>query len=59
MRNPQPVPRVPHSGVGRLMCEHRFEVAKMGQRYIPNLLICRQCGQKVHRKSARRNELQA
>ncbi len=40
------------TSVGGTLCAHRFDVAKIGQRYIPDLWMCRYCGQRVRRKSA-------
>ena len=38
--------------VSGTLCDHRFDVAKIGQRYLPDVWICRFCGQRVRRKSA-------
>lgn len=38
------------SGAPHVMCEHQFEVARVDGQCIPDLWICRQCGQRVVRK---------
>jgi hypothetical protein len=43
-------PQGSHSVAVRPICEHRFDVAKVGQRFIPGLWVCRYCGQRVRRK---------
>ena len=43
-------PRTQRSTLPPVICEHRFEVAQVGKRFIPDVMICRSCGQRVRRR---------
>ena len=34
----------------RTVCAHRFETVQIGKRFIPNLLVCQDCGQQVRKR---------
>jgi hypothetical protein len=43
-------PRTQRSMLPPVVCEHKFEVAKVGKRFIPGLLVCQDCGQRVRKR---------
>jgi hypothetical protein len=43
-RTPTPTPH-------RAVCAHRFEIAQIGNRFIPALLVCQDCGQRIRKKT--------
>lgn len=43
--------RAPHLTLQRVACAHRFEVAQIGNHFIPDLWVCQNCGQCVRRRS--------
>jgi hypothetical protein len=42
--------RTPNATPHRAICAHRFETAQIGKRFIPDLLVCQDCGQRVRKR---------
>jgi hypothetical protein len=50
MRENQKTINCPTTISHRTVCAHRFEIAQVGKRFIPDLLICQDCGQRVRKR---------